>query len=263
MKRLTRRIVAPLCVGSSPTTRPIFFYLKTGIPGEIGTGSLIWGYRQAVRQRTLTPLSVVRLHLPLPVIKSCRQPSAGFFAWPEGPLPAARLPLIAYRLLLFAYASQSFCIGRAIKGRSFYMQIKDQLRPTWRSYAGPPQQRRISVQAVREVLIKSLLDFILVFLFNARNQLTRIASCLRRLMTQHWIKIHMKSDSANESVLPYASLADKSQSALFYNAPVRAPPKPSEPSESSGQRPVHLKNLFTQPFRAACGRAADPAPEGR
>lgn len=24
VKRLTRRIVAPLCVGSSPTTRPIF-----------------------------------------------------------------------------------------------------------------------------------------------------------------------------------------------------------------------------------------------
>ena len=141
----------------------------------------------------------------------------------------------AYLLLLIAYryplsASQSFCIGRAIKGRSFYVQIKDQLRPTWRSYAGPPQQRRISVQAVREALIKSLLDFILVFLFNARNQLTRIASCLRRLMKQHWIKIHMKSDSANESVLPYASLADKSRSALFYNAPVRASSKPSEPS---------------------------------
>ncbi len=176
-----------------------------------------------------------------------------------------RCPLTSYCLLLIAYcypltASQSFCIGRAIKGRSFYVQIKDQLRPTWRSYAGPPQQRRISVQAVREALIKSLLDFILVFLFNARNRLTRIASYLRRLMTQHWIKILMKSDSANESVLPYASLADKSQSALFYNAPVRAPPKPSEPS---GQRPVHLKNLFTQPFCAACGEAADPAPEGR
>gem|GEM_PF-6652551 len=32
----------------------------------------------------------------------------------------------------------------------------------------------------------------------------RIASYLRRLMTQHWIKIHMKFDSANESVLPLA-----------------------------------------------------------
>ena len=234
VKRLTRRIVAPLCVGSSPTTRPIFFYLKTGIPGEIGTGSLIWGYRQAVRQRTLTPLSVVRLHLPLPVIKSCRQPSAGFFAWAEGPLPAYLLLLIAYRYLLTAA----------------------RLPP----HSHSEGQRRISVQAVREALIKSLLDFILVFLFNARNQLTRIASYLRRLMTQHWIKIHMKSDSANESVLPYASLADKSRSALFYNAPVRAPAKPSE---SSGQRPVHLKNLFTQPFRAACGEAANPAPEGR
>ena len=117
---------------------------------------------------------------------------------------AARLPLIAYYCYPLT-ASQSFCIGRAIKGRPFYVQIKDQLRPTWRSYAGPPQQRRISV-------------------------------------------------------LPYASLADKSRSALFYNAPIRAPAKPSE---SSGQRPVHLKNLFTQPFRAACGEAADPAPEGR
>ena len=34
----------------------------------------------------------------------------------------------------------------------------------------------------REALIKSLSDFILVFLFNARNQSTRIASYLRRLM---------------------------------------------------------------------------------
>ena len=49
----------------------------------------------------------------------------------------------------------------------------------------------------REALIKSLSDFILVFLFNARNQSTRTASYLRRLMTQHWIKMHMKFDSAN------------------------------------------------------------------
>ncbi|WP_363316328.1 putative holin-like toxin [uncultured Dialister sp.] len=34
----------------------------------------------------------------------------------------------------------------------------------------------------KEALIKSLSDFILVFLFNARNQSTRIASYLRRLM---------------------------------------------------------------------------------
>ena len=51
--------------------------------------------------------------------------------------------------------------------------------------------------AAREALIKSLSDFILAFLFNARNKSTRIASYLRRLMTQHWIKIHMKFDSAN------------------------------------------------------------------
>ena len=78
VKRLTRRIVAPLCVGSSPTTRPIFFYLKTGNEGPRPADSFIWGYRQAVRQRTLTPLSVVRLHLPLPVIKSCSFPLQDF-----------------------------------------------------------------------------------------------------------------------------------------------------------------------------------------
>ena len=54
-----------------------------------------------------------------------------------------------------------------------------------------------NMSCTREALIKSLSDFILVFLFNARNKPTRIASYLRRLMTQHWIKIHMKFDSAN------------------------------------------------------------------
>ena len=52
-------------------------------------------------------------------------------------------------------------------------------------------------RGVREALIKSLSDFILGFLSNARNKSTRIASYLRRLMTQHWIKVHMKFDSAN------------------------------------------------------------------
>jgi len=58
----------------------------------------------------------------------------------------------------------------------------------------------------REALIQSLSVFILAFLFNARNKSTRIASYLRRLITKHWIKIHMKFDSANESVLPQAQL---------------------------------------------------------
>ena len=52
---------------------------------------------------------------------------------------ASGCPLTAVRRI------RSFCIGRATEGRSFYVQIKDQFRPTWRSYAGPPQQRRISV----------------------------------------------------------------------------------------------------------------------
>ena len=36
VKWLTRRIVAPLRVGSSPTTRPIFFCLKSDIVGLHG-----------------------------------------------------------------------------------------------------------------------------------------------------------------------------------------------------------------------------------
>ena len=49
---------------------------------------------------------------------------------------------------------------------------------------------------VKETLIKSLSDFILGFLYRARNHLTRIASYLRKMMTKLCIKIHMKSDSA-------------------------------------------------------------------
>ena len=49
----------------------------------------------------------------------------------------------------------------------------------------------------REALIKSLSDFILVFLSNARNQSTRIASYLRNPMTQQCLKILIKVDSVN------------------------------------------------------------------
>ena len=48
----------------------------------------------------------------------------------------------------------------------------------------------------KETLIKSLSDFILGFLYRARNHLTRIASYLRKMMTKLCIKIHIKSDSA-------------------------------------------------------------------
>ena len=48
----------------------------------------------------------------------------------------------------------------------------------------------------REALIKSLSDFTLEFLCIARNNLTRIASYLRKVMTKLCIKILVKSDSA-------------------------------------------------------------------
>ena len=48
----------------------------------------------------------------------------------------------------------------------------------------------------KEALIKSLSDFTLGFLCIARNNLTRIASYLRKVMTKLCIKILVESDSA-------------------------------------------------------------------
>ena len=49
----------------------------------------------------------------------------------------------------------------------------------------------------KEALIKSLFAFILEFLCNARNGLTRIASYLRKPMTKQCIKILIKENSMN------------------------------------------------------------------
>ncbi len=49
----------------------------------------------------------------------------------------------------------------------------------------------------REALIKSLFAYILEFLCNARNGLTRIASYLRKPMTKQCIKIFIKENSMN------------------------------------------------------------------
>ena len=54
----------------------------------------------------------------------------------------------------------------------------------------------------RETLIQSLSDFTLKFVCIARNNLTRIVSYLRKVMTKLWIKILVKSDSAIESAFP-------------------------------------------------------------
>ena len=67
-----------------------------------------------------------------------------------------------------------------------------------------------------EALIHSLSAFILKFLCNARYGMTRIASYLRNPMTKQCIKIFMKVDSVNESVLspslpsflPYRSFSE-------------------------------------------------------
>ena len=53
--------------------------------------------------------------------------------------------------------------------------------------------------SARVTLIKSLSDFTLEFLCIARNNLTRTASYLRKIMTKLCIKILVKTDSAIES----------------------------------------------------------------
>ena len=53
--------------------------------------------------------------------------------------------------------------------------------------------------SARVTLIKSLSDFALEFLCIVRNNLTRIASYLRKVMTKLCIKILVKTDSAIES----------------------------------------------------------------
>ena len=55
---------------------------------------------------------------------------------------------------------------------------------------------------VKETLIQSLSDFTLEFLCTARNNLTRIASYLRKVMTKLCIKILVEADSAIESAFP-------------------------------------------------------------
>ena len=57
-------------------------------------------------------------------------------------------------------------------------------------------------RAIKETLIKSLSDFTLEFLCIARNNLTRIASYLRKVMTKLCIKILVEADSAIESAFP-------------------------------------------------------------
>ena len=54
----------------------------------------------------------------------------------------------------------------------------------------------------KETLIQSLSDFTLEFLCIARNNLTRIASYLRKAMTKLFIKILVEADSAIESAFP-------------------------------------------------------------
>ena len=70
--------------------------------------------------------------------------------------------------------------------------------PSHERYGLVSQMERAAVSIPsREALIKSLFAFILEFLCNARNGLTRIASYLRNPMTKQCIKILIKENSMN------------------------------------------------------------------
>ena len=75
--------------------------------------------------------------------------------------------------------------------------------------ASPPQQNEsenemivISYRLFKETLIQSLSDFTLEVLCIARNNLTRIASYVRKAMTKLCIKLLVGSDSVIESAFP-------------------------------------------------------------
>ena len=81
VKRLTRRIVAPLCVGSSPTTRPIFFYLKTGNEGPLARRFLYMGVSPSGKATDFDSV-IGGPTPPTPASPWILQfPAAGFFAW--------------------------------------------------------------------------------------------------------------------------------------------------------------------------------------
>ena len=69
----------------------------------------------------------------------------------------------------------------------------------------------ISRKKLKETLIKvkALSDFTLEFLCMARNNLTRIASYLRKAMTKLCIKILVEADSAIESAFPKTCALNK------------------------------------------------------
>ena len=60
----------------------------------------------------------------------------------------------------------------------------------------------ISYRLFKETLIQSLSDFTLEVLCIARNNLTRIASYVRKAMTKLCIKLLVGSDSVIESAFP-------------------------------------------------------------
>ena len=75
--------------------------------------------------------------------------------------------------------------------------------------ASPPRQIErenemivISYRLFKEILIQSLSDFTLEVLCIARNNLTRIASYVRKAMTKLCIKLLVGSDSVIESAFP-------------------------------------------------------------
>ena len=68
---------------------------------------------------------------------------------------------------------------------------------SWCCLTSDDERSAIKIEGyARETLIKPLSDFTLEILYMARNNLTRIASYLRKVMTKPCIKFLVESDSA-------------------------------------------------------------------
>lgn len=100
-----------------------------------------------------------------------------------------------------------------------------------------------SQEFLGKALLKSLSDLALVFSCKARNKPPRIASYLRRVITKHCMKIHVKSGSAIESAFPWPFTH------LFIIATLSAPSRHLPLEGKAAIREVrHPKKAKSPPF---------------
>ncbi len=100
VKRLRPRVVAPVFVGSNPTTHPIFMFIGVSPSGKATDSDSVirrfescypsqyfagrhspapWRHSQVVRQRSAKPLSPVQIRVSPPRKKTCSKEQVFFY----------------------------------------------------------------------------------------------------------------------------------------------------------------------------------------